>query len=114
MKKCEPSSHCKPCTAASRRRVHSYSLCVSVYACVLQVYHGGALRWCASMESPCRQAYLDHTWGIGAAGRASWDPLVVLAAVRGQGSRSARTVAPVHPPAVPHLCVCTLLTADRE
>ena len=48
-----------------------------------EIYHGGALRWCAPATSPCRNVFLDHPWGVGPAGRQSWDPLVVLVAVRG-------------------------------
>jgi len=64
-----------------------------------EIYHGGArLRTCAPPSNPCRQAYIDHVWGLndrsavsgaliaeyGApAGRQSWDPLAVLVAVRG-------------------------------
>lgn len=48
------------------------------------IYHGGELRrGCAPANSPCRQAYRLHPWGISYAGRQSWDPLVVVAAVRG-------------------------------
>jgi len=45
------------------------------------VWHGGAMTSCAPVESPCRQAYID-TLGPGA-DRRSWDPIVVLLAVRG-------------------------------
>ena len=49
-----------------------------------EIYHGGQLRsGCTPMSSPCRRAFLDHQWGYTSFGRQSWDPLVVVAAVRG-------------------------------
>lgn len=55
-----------------------------------EVYHGGRLirraEGCAAgrlRANPCREAYRLHPWGINFMGRQSWDPLVVLAAVRG-------------------------------
>ena len=49
-----------------------------------EIYHGGQLRrGCAPEASPCRRAFLDHQWGYTSLGRQSWDPLVIVAAVRG-------------------------------
>ena len=55
-----------------------------------EVYHGGRLirgsmYGCpaGTADNPCQAAYKLHPWGINYAGRQSWDPLVVLAAVRG-------------------------------
>ena len=57
-----------------------------------EVYHGGRLirgsmYGCpaGTADNPCQAAYKLHPWGINYAGRQSWDPLVVLAAVRGSG-----------------------------
>ena len=46
-----------------------------------EVYHGGGLTTCAGHESPCRQAYVDYLGPHGS--RPSWDPVVVVLAVRG-------------------------------
>ena len=55
-----------------------------------EIYHAGTLirgvaDGCAAgtADSPCRQAYRLHSWGINYRGRQSWDPVVVVAAVRG-------------------------------
>eukprot|EP00966_Prymnesium_polylepis_P138181 3193168-Prymnesium_polylepis.1 len=70
-----------------------------------EIYHGGArLRACAPVESPCRQAFIDHHWGLDGGntdvareyarrhgwppGRQSWDPIAVLVAVRGPAAAS--------------------------
>ena len=45
------------------------------------VYSGGALSSCAGADSPCRQAYIDWV-GYGNS-RSSWDPMTLVAAVRG-------------------------------
>jgi len=66
------------------------------------IYHGGSrFRSCSSASNPCRQAYIDHSWGLDdlsdvsstlidmyghPPGRQSWDPIAVLVAVRGVAS----------------------------
>merc|ERR1719341_885429 len=45
------------------------------------VNSGGALTSCATSDNPCRQAYVDYV-GEGK-DRSSWDPLTLVAAVRG-------------------------------
>ena len=58
-----------------------------------EIYHGGALRWCAPAANPCRQAFLDHPWGIEPyKGRQSWDPLAVLVAVRGPAAANCTLI----------------------
>lgn len=54
------------------------------------IYHAGRLirgaaSGCAAgvAANPCRRAYQLHSWGINYRGRQSWDPVVVVAAVRG-------------------------------
>ena len=48
---------------------------------------GGALTSCSGESSPCRRAYIDYC-GHGV-NRPSWDPLTLIAAVRGaEGVRS--------------------------
>ena len=76
----------------------------------LRVMHGAALTTCASDDNPARAAYLDYLGGPHR-DRFSWDPLMLLVAVRGvdavhplltvvhplpppgEGSRSAVSVA---------------------
>ena len=48
-----------------------------------EVYHGAALTDCAPVESPCREAYLRYLGPR--VPRQSWDPIVVVVAVRGPG-----------------------------
>lgn len=46
-----------------------------------EVQHGGKLTTCTTPSNPCRQAYIDY---LGPGGnRQSWDPIVVVLAVRG-------------------------------
>jgi purine nucleosidase len=46
-----------------------------------EVLHGGKLTTCSTLANPCRQAYIDY---LGPGGnRQSWDPVVVVLAVRG-------------------------------
>jgi hypothetical protein len=52
------------------------------------VHSGAALTYCTGEENPCRQAYVDYL-GEGV-DRPSWDPLTVLAAVRGAGAVGCR------------------------
>ena len=48
---------------------------------------GGALTSCSAESNPCRRAYIDYC-GHGV-NRPSWDPLTLIAAVRGaEGVRS--------------------------
>lgn len=46
-----------------------------------EVLHGGKLTTCAAPTNPCRQAYVDYLGPGGS--RQSWDPVVVMLAVRG-------------------------------
>lgn len=52
----------------------------------VNVYSGAALTSCAPAGNPCRQAYIDFNGPNG--NRNSWDPLTVVAAVRGAQSMS--------------------------
>ena len=59
----------------------------------LRVMHGAALTTCASDDNPARQAYIDYLQGP-YRDRFSWDPLMLLVAVRGVGAVPGLTEAP--------------------
>ena len=54
----------------------------------LQVMSGGALTSCASEDNPCRRAYITYC-GEGN-NRSSWDPMTLVAAVRGAAGISCQ------------------------
>ena len=66
---------------------------------------GGALTSCSDESNPCRKAYIDYC-GHGV-NRPSWDPLTLIAAVRGaEGVRSVYHLI-THPRLLPKKnCLC--------
>jgi hypothetical protein len=64
----------------------------------VQIESGAILETCAPVQSPCRAAYMNFkynegsSFGFTAKGRASWDPLTTLIAVRGVAALGGTTV----------------------